>query len=864
MTTSLLEQLRKDSECLSRTQGPLGGVLGPMQCAPVITILPLRYSTVGFGSSEGKAALPALPSNLGQGLPGLNHSAYTVRPLRAGYLYVLLKSEGQWKVISYQVDAEGNSTPFDITRPPPSTNRDSMRQAGLGLGRVLKISNPDRYDEARFLFTSDPLTEDMQHRVRVDPMLRDLLQSFNLRKLAYECSNDADVVDPMSLSYVVADFAARVRSARDAPAMPSGKRDVAAMLKEHAFPPPAWAGSDWPHALPSIHKNLVGVVLHDPIGITQELNARRNASVDAVETYMKIAEPMKDGVVVDNRRKFTIGFAIENLKTSLAEQAELAFTENFNNIAPTFDEAPYNAGNAQAAMMSSGNIKRFKNPADMERWRKAEIQRARDESWDKRYRPRLDEVARSDFMKQCQGVMDAADAVKEMRASDHVIWCKSRQLIQACNLYDRADMRNGIAFEGEMGKALIGMDGAEVGRKLLDEWSDQSTLSLENLFWRSVAANQQNAEDEIKKILAQRALVTDLTEDRTREMTKLLSDIFDKAHGLVDEVEKGAHIGVPRVRVAEGALLINVLGNRLLRNKAAAVADTLLNRVLAAILAARLGRFAKQFRLEERGRALGSGTHGRIDRAVARSFTEALNSGLRGPMAEVRLGALLTALEAWNLKVKSEKLDKGSREWWELGAAMMGLGATGLELGGIAAGFAEGNSSSVVRQAAGIFKGGLRLTAGTMAGAAAGVGAVFDGKDAFGTWGSDRKGLAIAYGLRAAMQTGAMLLAFGIGLASAGPFIEYLIRKHGTNEALRLLGAVSTRAASRLVWMLRWGFRLNVAMLLLSVAIYLLSDDPLQTYLEHSTWRKDRSNGTAKTVAEEARILAKAADEVLA
>ena len=273
-----------------------------------------------------------------------------------------------------------------------------------------------------------------------------------------------------------------------------------------------------------------------------------------------------------------------------AEQAELAFTENFNNIAPTFDEAPYSAGNAQAVLMSSGNVKRFRNPAEMERWRKAEIDRVRAESWEKRYQPKLDDEARTTFMGQCQGVMDSADAVKELRAFDHVAWCRSAQLVQACNVYDRADMRNGIAFEGQMGKALIGMDSAAAGRKLLDDWSDESVPTLENLFWRCVAANQQDAEDEIGKILAQRDLVTDMTEDRTREMTKALSDIFDKAYALLDEVANSVHIGVAPVRVGESALLINVLGNRLLRTRAAALTDTLANRTLAAILAARLGR----------------------------------------------------------------------------------------------------------------------------------------------------------------------------------------------------------------------------------------------------------------------------------
>lgn len=61
-------------------------------CTRTFTILPLRYSAVG-GTEHQRKQLPSLPTHLWRPdqVGELSESSYALRPLRPGFLYVLIK-----------------------------------------------------------------------------------------------------------------------------------------------------------------------------------------------------------------------------------------------------------------------------------------------------------------------------------------------------------------------------------------------------------------------------------------------------------------------------------------------------------------------------------------------------------------------------------------------------------------------------------------------------------------------------------------------------------------------------------------------------------------------------------------------------
>ncbi|MNF51846.1 hypothetical protein D3C84_331760 [compost metagenome] len=69
---------------------------------------------------------------------------------------------------------------------------------------------------------------------------------------------------------------------------------------------------------------------------------------------------------------------------------------------------------------------------------------------------------------------------------------------------------------------------------------------------------------------------------------------------------------------------------------------------------------------------------------------------------------------------------------------------------------------------------------------------------------------------------------------------------------------MALKLALKLAFMLRWCIRINIVIFVTSVTLELLLPNELQTYLRHSTFRKDRGNGTPKSEEQELENLQKA------
>ena len=318
--------------------------------------------------------------------------------------------------------------------------------------------------------------------------------------------------------------------------------------------------------------------------------------------------------------------------------------------------------------------------------------------------------------------------------------------------------------------------------------------------------------------------------------------------------------GPPSSYLVGGALLVDTLGNSLFQSKLATLVDKPINKLIAAAIHARLGRFAEHFQLELRdGKALSRGTKARLDRAIDRSFDDAFRAADKGPMTEMRIGHALVFLELWNLHNKLAVADKNSREYVEAAAAVVALTAAGVELGATAVAMAARSSNAAVQQGAKVFSSGLRLTAGILAGSAALVGAWYDFKDFRENLDLKNHSISGLYLLRTITQLGAATLFTSVGLGLASPLFKYLLKKYGSKPIIGTLiekGAqISSSLATRMVPMLRVFFGLNLVILSLVLIEIFILPDALQRYLDHCTFRKNRSNGIADTERREIEIL---------
>lgn len=831
---------------------------GPaVTCKPTFSFLPLRYAAA-TGETQALKSLPALPANLQrpQQVRKLAQSTYAVRPLREGFLYVLAKRGGtyQWEG-QFRVDANSALTYVAADKPWETVAPNFQNLSNLHWS--VALHDIDGIDELRVLFSPDPLTPAMLDHYQKQATYRNTMQRFDIRQLAYSCVNAPDSVLTRDQFDLIADVAAEKATA------------LAALLDTQAVPraslPMAAVRASMAPAPGQTTDRGVALVLDDAIGITQELNAWRNHGVQRLEDYLRKSNP-GDDKGVDNHRKLTIAFAIDNLKKTLAEQAEQQYLDGERNIGVVYTDPGYESGNAQVVMMSAGTYRTYRNPADQAAKQHARVTQLRHDSWDGKYAKYVDEDRKKAFLADYQKVVADADAIKEARATDHLTWLTSPRLQDALLAYDRHDIEHGLYFECQLGMAMIGMNTCKDGDGLLAGWTDGSVAPT-NLAWRALAQNQEATEQEIARLLAQRSQLPNLSESQLDDTIKNLALIYDKSHATVEAFEAAnGHDGPGAKRLAGGVLLTNVLGNRLFESQAASLLDAPTNVVLAWILKARLGRFAQQMHLEARGGIpLSNGVKASINSATSESFTRALKAGVKGPMAELRVASVLTLLEAWNFTIKAQKADKGSREYLELTAATLAVSAAGLELGGAAVGLAERSGNLAVRQAATIVKSGLRLSAGVLCGSAALVGAVLDEKDGYETWTGGNRSLGAAYGLRMTAQFGSGVLSIGLGFAYGAPFLRYLAQKYASNQAIEWIASGAEALAVREVelFMLRWCIRINVAIFALSIVIEYMLPNDLETYLDHCTFRKNRSNGIADSETKEVEIFRNAVESTL-
>lgn len=833
-----------------------------VSCTRTFTILPLRYGAVG-GSQAQRKLLPRLPEHLNkpQKVGSLSESAYAIRPLRQGFLYVLAQrvSTGTYEWHSqYRVSESGTLAYIDAEHPWQRQTSIGVGVSGLtGWTWMFKVHDVDDIKDLRLLFSPCPLTKETLHGYRSRPASRDKLASVDIAKLASQSPPDMDCVHPQDgvLTFdrldCVADY-----SAINQPALQT-------LLKAQAFssmPPPLQATQA--EMRPSgTHKRFRGaaIVLEDALGLTQELNAWRNASAEALDAFMA----HEDGEKITNHRKFTIAFAIENIRKLVEDEAEKRYYQEQQNIGVRYTDRGFEMNNSHMTLQSRGDYVNFRNPQHQRQVQGAAAKGRRARSWNK-YAGYIDEEMRQDFLRRYREEVGKADAAKDARAADHLLWLQSEPFLEALDAFDRNDTEQALLFEDQMGKAIAGMNATAVGEELLERWR-QAGVSRENLFWRSLAQNQASVESEVDKLFSESGALSSLDPSALQSRLKRLSDLYEKSHALLDSLaDASTGGGPPSGYLIGGAMLINALGSSLFQNKVAvALLDAPVNKLAASVLLARLGRFAQHFRLELRnGKALSRGTVARMDRSVTRQFDDVLRAGKMGPMTEIRIGSALVFLEMWNLHNKLTVEHKQSREYVEIVAALLALTAAGVEMGACAVSFAERSGNAAVQQGAKAFGGGLRLTAGILAGTSALVGASYDFQDFSKSVSFGKYSNAGVYFLRASTQLGAASLSVAVGLGNAGAFFEYLTKKYGTRRTLGVvvdLGARTSAAlATRMLLMLRIFFGLNLAiMALVLVEIYLLPD-ALELYLDHSTFRKNRSNGIVASEVREMELMQRA------
>jgi len=849
-----------------------------VSCKRTLTILPLRYGVVsGANQASVEHLAPKLPANLGKKLtPKLTGSRYAVRSLREGYVYVFLKRRGKAYVCeaTYRVHDSGLLQP--VWPYDPGTPVGGV--LGLG-GWTLSIGDPEDVDEARLLFTYDPLSPAMVDRYRDVSLYRDRLQKFDLRTLAQTCSNFDDVVNPHSLDTTVAEFLA------------TSNADAKKMLETQAFPPfrNALTPGDTAKDMGSIYNNArdslkgnggVALVLYDAVGIVQELNAWRNDAIEINRPWLQ--EKDKNGIT--NERRLVVANALDNIKTAM----EKGYIENATK-------------DAEAKLKSAKDRDlRFKarfgyNPENLQEiqahYHPDRVQeRAAKAAPDafKRYEDLLDwEGAKKDVQAEFARQDQRAQEEMDKREADHLAWLDSDLLKHALDLYDRKAPVWGQAFAEQIGLCLLGMNGCDSGSAKLAEWWSDIAIGERNLAWRALTRNQFEIEEATKNAMAKAQAGDVLTADNmvgvltaTNKNFKSVADVLSKADNAVElALAAGTHKWFGADRLSRSLSLFAQAHQYLFKLLPANAVDRRLLVPMLGFIHANLGARVTNLRLEEFAAAGQTASRARVAGQVNSQITKVRNTLANdfqnrggGQFYKVRAGVVVAILESVALLTTAAGSDKGTKEYAELTAAGLVTAAAGFELAatGVESVSTRFAQTTVIGRGASIALGGLKFWGGSLATVGGGILTVVAAIDAKSAFESDRRGLGYAYLGQTIVSAGITALSTSLALSASGTYLRWLLL-NTERATLRFLLPGLIRAATTLAiphvaaalgLALGWA---TVAGVVITVVIAMASPDALESWCTHSCLGRREPNSVWKPFTDEGKELAKlyaAFDEV--
>ncbi|AKJ42114.1 T6SS effector BTH_I2691 family protein [Pragia fontium] len=885
-------------------------------------LLPLRYSIIGKDENNNKpqptdrrsknVEILPLGHQLGQGVAelSLQSAEYNVRMLRAGYLYILVeKQEGEASWRAFQVTKEGalfESDPKDMKEDFPEFSCD-MNTDGVNAACVA-FENIATIKALYLLFNPNILTE------------RKLDYYKTIGKSTLQCivpqakSQQPHAIAPDDLPKQVAEFSlsalfntpfyqGAIQEYRSYLSLADGQRgDTFTALKtfvahsvyeeesalqtlsaytNQLYPMEKFMDSlgRYQGLVSQLEKhNGIGFVLHDPIGITQELCNWRN---DAVESTIQPWLEQEDQYKVKNSQKLQALGLIEKIESSFVnnrawggyDQYEESILSRNKEAIDLFErdygfKKMYGVDKETFENTIEGHLKNHKEtniaPEIQEKIKSGEYS----QQFKTKYLKYLDENEMLKFKEEIKAIEKAAEANSNKRTEDHLLWLSSANtpLLVGLNCYDEEEeeLQQGLNFAHQTGLCILGLMGSRKGNQLLDKWWSEKTVTPGNLCWRSYSYNRRSVLDEIKNVMSQvytsesnvstETLSSTTAFEETIVYSKMLPDFFDKLNSYIAaETHAGGTAPIALVwMTTQGRALLGA-------SISPSQNPTALFRLLNFTLRATLGPRAVALRMRELSGINENMYRGQFNRRITEGL-QSLSNAHQGNYYRIRLSTTIAFLEAWVLLARASQLPKDGREYAMLVSSALMTTAAILEF------FTLGHEVIIAHYCGGMLRpvteirfGQLKILSAGLGTTAGVISAYWDFSDANDSYNDKNLKLTFLYSARAIGTLVLVTNQMGIAIGLAAPwFAELLVEAQASNHLIRIsiyaafrelavrLAAEQTMAAlSSRVWVL------TVFILVTTGLIYIFSDTELEKWMKTCCFRLDKERKSYKDSAEE-------------
>ncbi|MDH0650267.1 hypothetical protein N5D31_26060, partial [Pseudomonas sp. GD03867] len=828
-----------------------------------------------------------------QEIAALEHSSYAIRPLREGFLYLLIKRQRaeayEWHS-QYRVAANGSLQYISADSPwEPAPSAATLDDMIRGFGWAITLYDLDDLQELRPLFSPTPLTPRMLDNYRLlDDEYRSSLPAIDIQRFIQpaDAPPQPHVLKHDQLDWV-ADFRARYDPQLQAllDQQPFNSAQIVSFQATYQALAPR-SGQSKPRG--------AAIVIEDALGITQELNAWRNAAIDDVRTQW-LQRTVEPGV--DNERKLLVAQSFLEVET-LYPQMVAERTVKREVMAETVRSQPpmhaeFYGFTAHARQMQDAHDARVKphlEQFELNTRAKAEARLQAGEfkaRFDEKYGQLVDRKAMHAQLEAFEQTLQQARQAAQERAQDHVRWLTSERLLQALDRYDNADLSHGLAFAEQTGLCVIGMELAPPGARLLERWWRGDPYQRSNLAVRGVTFNQDDLREELVALReAAKAMPPEpstlvLPEALARQ-AHVAANAFARINTLHEQLQS------QNAKASVGLYgWFALLGQEVLRTAAPNSMDHALHHGLRLTLLASVHHSAVEVRLAETAHSDKPSNPRRVAGQVSRYLDQAWAEGLmqasdsHNDFYKVRAAAVICLLEGMLMAFKAQQLpDSDARFKTELLASAMTTAAAGFEIGAsyveqVVTRFGE---KSVSGKGAAVALGRLKLWGAGMAGMGGFVLAWWDLVDGHQRSSASQSPagnpqrfndevLSKAYYTRALATITLSLAETGTAIALAKPFFDHLAKTNKGRLAKliaqsmsKLAAKLGTDAARLLLTRLILGaFWIG---LVTTFIIFIFEDDALEKWCKRSSYRLDR-NTTPYADSEELPTLHSALSEVI-
>lgn len=864
-----------------------------------LLIHPLRHDVFCSDDADALSAIPDLPDHLGQGVTDipLEGSRYSVRLLREGYLYVLVDRPGLRAWQAYSVRHTGHLVAFPPMQPPPRAQGEisCRRMAESAHAMMVALEHPEEITQTWWLFTPDPLSaarlDDYRNHAETHAAAG-RMQTFSPQQWVagargLDHTLQADELAIHALEHVAVGRAPALSPVPPAPLSLTAALDLQPWpalrdpLEAPGVVSPLSFEATRLHKAQQVLSDAAGptLVLHDPIGITQSLNAWRNVAWQALQPWL--LEEDEHGA--SNEWKLLVATEFKDVREGIEQhRIEMAETAVARRHREEAEHALRGFRDPRAQLLLGGEaaaegIRRAiedAHAADPHNVLEPRRQRARAHAQAsmQRYVALLDgghEAVIDAFDERARAV----EPVVASRVAGHLAWLASTQLQAALHAYDTQDLHRGWAFTLQVALATVGMEGSEAGRDLLDAWWNDEAMGESSLVWRAYALNNERLLD-----LSRRALAETLTPPREGAWYTIAIDATATGRDLIAgfaladvallEAERAGR--VPWFQAQRLGLLMSwyAQAGRCVMGVGAGDPPTrwLAGR-LTRMLQYQIGDLGTRLRFEELHAApnalMLARTRGQLNRRIREAVEAEIDARGRGQGYRLRVITALTVLESSHLMLKAGDVESTDLQLaTELTAASLALVGGSMQLVLVAGewvnrGYAP---SSLTARASSIWTGGMGLMGGFLVGAAGIVWAMQDAANYMANK-EERSLLALGYLGRSLATASAVAMGATSSFAASAPFLRYIAQRASIGwlkSACTVGSNLAARLAARqaLLLFLRVAApKLGLAALVLSAAIYLLTPDAFEEWCERSVFRSSKNKKGFRDMGEELAYL---------